>query len=88
MDRLFYSELARKSLDGQELDDSACVRILSDASLEILPLLDAAFQVRKHYFGHQVRVNILNNAQNGHCRKIAIIAPRPNPLKPTLKNTA
>ena len=67
MDRFFYTELARKSLDGQELDNPICARILSDASLEILPLLDAAFQVRKHYFGRQVRVNILNNAQNGHC---------------------
>ena len=67
MDRLFYTELARQSLDGQELDNAACARILSDASLEILPLLDAAYQVRKHYFGQEVRVHILNNAQNGHC---------------------
>ena len=67
MDRFFYTELARKSLEGQELDNPTCARILSDASLEILPLLDAAFQVRKHYFGRQVRVHILNNAQNGHC---------------------
>jgi biotin synthase len=43
------------------------VRILSDASLEILPLLDAAYQVRKRYFGQEVSVHILNNAQNGHC---------------------
>ena len=49
------------------MDNSACARILSDASLEILPLLDAAFQVRKTYFGLEVRVHILNNAQNGHC---------------------
>ena len=67
MDRFFYSELARKSLEGQELDGSTCVRILSDASLEILPLLDAAFQVRKNYFGREVLVHILNNAQNGYC---------------------
>ena len=67
MDRFFYTELARQSLDGQELDDATCARILSDASLEILPLLDAAYQVRKHYFGQEVRVHILNNAQNGHC---------------------
>jgi biotin synthase len=67
MDRLFYSTLARKSLEGCQLDDPTCARILSDASLEILPLLDAAFQVRKHYFGCEVRVHILNNAQNGHC---------------------
>jgi len=67
MNRLFYTDLARKSLEGQELDNSACSRILSDASLEILPLLDAAFEVRKVYFGREVRVHILNNAQNGHC---------------------
>src|SRR5471030_2610893 len=67
MDRLFYSELARKSLDGQELDNATCGRILSDTTLEILPLLDAAYQVRKHHFGQEVRVHILNNAQNGHC---------------------
>lgn len=49
------------------MDDSACMRILADASLEILPLLDAAYQVRKHYFGQAVCVHIINNAQNGHC---------------------
>src|SRR6202789_4674157 len=67
MDRFFYTELARKSLEGQELDNTSCGRILSDRSLEILPLLDAAYQVRKNYFGNEVRVHILNNAQNGHC---------------------
>jgi len=69
MDRLFYTGLARQSLGGQELDNVTCARILSDASLEILPLLDAAYQVRKHYFGQEVRVHILNNAQNGHCQE-------------------
>ena len=69
MDRQFYTILAQKSLSGQELDNTTCVRILSDASLEILPLLDAAYQVRRHYFGQDVHVHILNNAQNGHCQE-------------------
>ncbi|MDE2214274.1 MAG: biotin synthase BioB [Candidatus Omnitrophica bacterium] len=69
MDRLFYLELARRSMNGEQLDNAACAGILSDTSLEILPLLDAAYQVRKHYFGKEVRVHILNNAQNGHCRE-------------------
>jgi len=69
MDHLFYSELAGQSLGGQELDDATCGRILSDASVELLPLLDAAYQVRKAYFGQEVRVHILNNAQNGHCQE-------------------
>ena len=69
MDRLFYTELARKSLEGQELDNATCIRILSDVSFEILPLLDAAYQVRKQHFGQEVSVHILNNAQNGHCQE-------------------
>jgi biotin synthase len=67
MDREFYADLTRCSLGGQELDNSACAQVLSDTSLEILPLLDAAYQVRKAHFGREVRVHILNNAQNGHC---------------------
>ena len=69
MDRLFYTRLAQQSLEGQELDNAACARILSDTTLEILPLLDAAYQVRKKYFGREVLVHILNNAQNGHCQE-------------------
>jgi biotin synthase len=67
MERSFYTEIARQSLEGHQLDNATCLRILSDTSLEILPLLDAAYQVRKHYFGQEVSVHILNNAQNGHC---------------------
>jgi len=69
MDRIFYNTLTQKSLGGQELDNATCGRILSDSTLEILPLLDAAYQVRKSYFGQEVRVHILNNAQNGHCQE-------------------
>jgi biotin synthase len=67
MNRQFYIDLAQKSLLGVELDNAVCERILSDSAIELLPLLDAAFQVRKTYHGHKVRVHILNNAQNGHC---------------------
>jgi len=66
-DRAFYSELSCASLAGEELGNPVCERILSDPSLELLPLLDAAYQVRKAHFGNEVLVHILNNAQNGHC---------------------
>ena len=35
--------------------------------MELLPLLDAAYQVRKTYFQRTVQLHILNNAQNGYC---------------------
>ena len=59
--------VANQSLAGEELDDTLSRRILKDPSIELLPLLDAAYQVRRTYHGNQVRVHILNNAQNGHC---------------------
>jgi biotin synthase len=33
----------------------------------MLSLVQAAYQVRRHYFGKSVQVHIINNAQNGHC---------------------
>ncbi|MBI4309524.1 MAG: biotin synthase BioB, partial [Candidatus Omnitrophica bacterium] len=67
MDRTFYMDLARQSMGREELENTVCERVLSDPGLEILPLLDAAYQVRKAFHGNKVRVHILNNAQNGHC---------------------
>lgn len=69
MERSFYSSLTQKALAGEELDMAQCGRILSDKAVELLPLLDAAYQVRKAAFGQEVRVHILNNAQNGHCQE-------------------
>lgn len=69
MSPLNFSDISRRSLNGDELSHSDCERILSDQSIELLPLLDAAFQVRKVHHGKTVRVHILNNAQNGHCQE-------------------
>ncbi len=67
MDSKFYDELANKSISGEELDDASCMQILGDSSVLLLPLLNAAFRVRKHFRGMEVVVHIINNAQNGHC---------------------
>ncbi len=69
MEKNFYWELAQKSVAGMEISDTLAAQILEDASIAILPLLDAAYQVRKTYFGNEVRLHILNNAQNGHCQE-------------------
>lgn len=67
MDQKFYENLAQQSLAGQELDEKICLDILQEGQVEILPLINAAFAVRKHYWGKQVIIHIINNAQNGHC---------------------
>ncbi len=69
MNPTFYQSLTAASLNGELISDEICRQILSDPSVELLPLLDAAYQVRKTYHGKTVRVHILNNAQNGHCQE-------------------
>ncbi len=67
MERRFYDELAQAGLHGEMLTDELCLHILTSAAVELLPLLDAAYQVRKKYTGKEVQLHIINNAQNGYC---------------------
>ena len=64
---MFYNELTTNSLQGEVLSDACCEKILTGSEVELLPLLDAAYQVRKTYFQNEVQLHILNNAQNGYC---------------------
>jgi len=41
--------------------------ILLSSEVELLPLLQAAFEIRKKWVGKEVTIHIINNAQNGHC---------------------
>jgi biotin synthase len=66
-DQNFYSELSSLSLQRELIPFDTCIDILNHPSLELLPLLNAAFEVRKKYFGKEVAVHIINNAQNGYC---------------------
>ncbi len=67
MNRIIYEELVEKSLKSEILSDEHSHRILTSQEIELLPLLDAAYQVRKHFRGKEVMVHIINNAQNGFC---------------------
>ena len=55
------------SLSGELLSDATCEKLLTASEVELLPLLDAAYRVRKTYFQNEVQLHILNNAQNGYC---------------------
>ena len=67
MEIMFYNELTTKSLQGEILSDACCEKLLTGSDVELLPLLNAAYQVRKTYFQNEVQLHILNNAQNGYC---------------------
>ncbi|MBF0214320.1 MAG: biotin synthase BioB [Magnetococcales bacterium] len=65
--RAFCHALAQAALQGTPITQEQALRVLTDATIPLLTLLEAAFEVRKHHFGLGVRVHILNNVQNGLC---------------------
>lgn len=67
MDQAFYSQLAGQSMSGETLSRSTALEILTSEKVELLPLLNAVFEVRKKFCGKEVSIHIINNAQNGFC---------------------
>ncbi|MBI5415995.1 MAG: biotin synthase BioB [Candidatus Omnitrophica bacterium] len=67
MDQSFYNQLARQSISLETLPRPTVLDILTSRDIELLALLNAAYQVRKEFRGKEVSLHILNNAQNGHC---------------------
>jgi len=62
-----FRGLAARILAGETLSRDEGLALLDGGPDDLLPLLDAAFAVRRRHFGRRVQVHILNNAQNGYC---------------------
>lgn len=61
------AQFAQKSLLGETLSKEEALALLTDSNVPLLALLQAAYQVRHHYWQNTVSIHILNNAKNGHC---------------------
>lgn len=64
---LSWTELATSVLDGERLSRGDALRILKANDDEVLAILDAAFRVRREYFGKSVQLYYLKNAKSGLC---------------------
>lgn len=62
-----YQDLAEKALQGHLLTRQECYTVLDTPEDNILDLLQAAFRVRKTYFGKKVTLHLILNAQSGLC---------------------
>ncbi|MWC29739.1 biotin synthase BioB [Paenibacillus sp. MMS18-CY102] len=62
-----WGDLADKALSGEQLTLAEGLSVLEAGDDEVLPLLHAAFQVRKHYYGRKVKLNMILNAKSGLC---------------------
>lgn len=62
-----YERLSRNALDGILPSESEALWVLDGGDVELLPLLQAAYEPRRQKFGKKVMVHVLNNVQNGLC---------------------
>ncbi len=69
MNRNYYHQLADLSIQQRELSRNQSLEVLNSPEVEILPLLNAAYEVRKTFTGKDVMIHIINNAQNGSCQE-------------------
>ncbi|MFC5702404.1 biotin synthase BioB [Cohnella faecalis] len=64
---LEWSSLGQKALNGDRLTVEEGLAVLEANDDELLPLMQAAFNVRKHYYGKKVKLNMIINAKSGLC---------------------
>ncbi|PZC49394.1 MAG: biotin synthase [Chloroflexi bacterium] len=62
-----YARLADKALAGECLSRDESRAVLTSPDDEVLDLLAAAYRVRRHYWGNQVQLHVLQNAKSGLC---------------------
>ncbi|MBI2818791.1 MAG: biotin synthase BioB [Acidobacteria bacterium] len=62
-----WHALAEQSLGGRELSREQALEVLRIPEEELLELVSACYQVRRHYHGNRVKLNMLINAKSGLC---------------------
>jgi len=64
---LEWDQLAEKALRGEVLTRVEGLQILRAPDDQLLLLLQAAYKVRKHFYGNKVKLNMIINAKSGLC---------------------
>lgn len=58
---------ANKAMNKDMLTREEALNVLQADDDDLLPLMHAAFRVRRHYFGKKVKLNMILNAKSGLC---------------------
>ncbi len=62
-----WHALAARAIAGEPTTRDEARSVLDAPAIELLALLDAAYQVRRHHWGHRVLLHVLDNAKAGAC---------------------
>ncbi|WP_226537264.1 biotin synthase BioB [Fictibacillus halophilus] len=64
---MVWNLLAEKVLQGEEITNEEALSILECPDEDLLLLLHGAYQIRKHYYGNLVKLNMIINTKSGAC---------------------
>jgi biotin synthase len=64
---MIWNTLAEKVLSGEEITNEEALDILNCPDEDLLLLLHGAYQIRKHYYGNLVKLNMIINTKSGAC---------------------
>ncbi|MEP7175920.1 MAG: biotin synthase BioB [Gemmatimonadales bacterium] len=62
-----WNDLADRTLEGHDVTIDEALAVLRAPDDDLLPLLHAAFRLRAHHHGRDVRIHVLRNAKSGLC---------------------
>jgi len=62
-----WKNLAERILTGASIKREEALKILNSSDDDLLAVLDAAFLLRKKFFGRGVQLHVIRNARNGLC---------------------
>ncbi|MFJ8264115.1 biotin synthase BioB [Rummeliibacillus sp. NPDC094406] len=62
-----YAKLAQQVIEGYKITDEEALAILECPEIDLLKVLDASYQIRHHYFGNKVKLNMIINTKSGLC---------------------
>ncbi|MDK8182702.1 biotin synthase BioB [Paenibacillus sp. UMB4589-SE434] len=62
-----WEALAKKAIAGDILTKEEALSVIRAEDRELLAIMAAAYQVRHHYYGNKVKLNLIINAKSGLC---------------------
>lgn len=62
-----WNILADRAIRGERITKDEALAVLRAEDDELLPIMQAAFRVRNHFFGKKVKLNLIVNAKSGYC---------------------
>ena len=62
-----WSAIADRAIEHRGIDRDDAHAVVHASDDDLLPIMQAAFRVRRHFHGRQVKVHRLRNAKSGIC---------------------